>query len=125
MAGREKVIKGLECCLTLDSHCGDCPYYSCDTQELDCERNLRHDALALLKEQEAAYQVAEELLRKKTILFDELLAEQEAVEPDTDSEGTCSCGNCGETVGYFPAGCSTPQKLCKFCPECGKKVKWE
>ena len=54
-----------------------------------------------------------------------LLKEQEAVEPDTDSEGTCSCGNCGETVGWFPVGCSTPNKLCKFCPECGQAVKWE
>lgn len=55
---REKVKKGLECCLTLDSPCGDCPYYSYeDIQELDCERNLRHDARALLKEQD-------ELLRK-------------------------------------------------------------
>ena len=53
MPDREKVIKALECCLTLDSPCGDCPYYSYeDIQELDCERNLRHDALALLKEQD-------------------------------------------------------------------------
>lgn len=51
---REKVIKGLKCCLTfLDSPCGDCPYYSYeDIQDFDCERNLIHDALALLKEQE-------------------------------------------------------------------------
>ena len=54
-----------------------------------------------------------------------LLKEQKAVEPDTDSEGTCFCGNCGETVGWFPVGCSTPNKLCKFCPECGQAVKWE
>ena len=54
-----------------------------------------------------------------------LLKEREPVEPDTDSEGTCSCGNCDETVGYYPVGCNTPQKFCKFCPECGKPVKWE
>jgi hypothetical protein len=53
MIDREKVIKGLECCLTFDSPCRDCPYYSYeDIQELDCERNLRHDALAMLKERE-------------------------------------------------------------------------
>lgn len=55
----------------------------------------------------------------------ELLKEQEPVAPDVDSEGTCSCGNCGETVGYFPAGFRTPEKLCKYCPECGRKVKWD
>ena len=54
-----------------------------------------------------------------------LLKDQEAVEPDTDSEGTCTCGNCGETVGYYPVGCKTPQQLCKFCPECGRSVKWD
>ena len=54
-----------------------------------------------------------------------MLKEQEAVEPDTDSEGTCTCSNCGETVGYFPAGCSTPLKFYKFCPVCGRLVKWK
>ena len=55
----------------------------------------------------------------------ELLKEQKATEPDTDSEGTCTCGNCGETVGYYPVGYNKPKKLCKFCPECGQAVKWE
>jgi hypothetical protein len=54
-----------------------------------------------------------------------LLKEQKAVEPDTNSAGTCTCGTCGETVGYYPAGCNIPRKLCKFCPECGRAVKWE
>ena len=61
-------------------------------------------------------------------LFSEILAllkEQEAVESGTDSEGTWYCGNCGETIGFFPVGCSTPLKFCKFCPECGREVKWE
>lgn len=50
---RENVIKGLDCCLSFDSPCGGCPYYSYDNiQELECERNLRHDAIELLKEQE-------------------------------------------------------------------------
>ncbi len=52
MPDMEKVLKGLECCLSLDSPCGDCPYYSYEyIQELDCERNLQHDAIALLKYQ--------------------------------------------------------------------------
>lgn len=54
-----------------------------------------------------------------------ILKEQDAVVPDTDSEGTCTYGNCGETVGYYPVGCNNPNTFCKFCPECGKKVKWE
>lgn len=54
-----------------------------------------------------------------------LLKEQEAIEPDVNSEGTCTCGNCGENVGYYPVGCNTPEKLCKFCQECGTEVKWD
>lgn len=54
-----------------------------------------------------------------------LLKEYETIEPDVDSEGTCSCGNCGMTVGYYPVGCSVPEKLCKYCPECGHGVKWK
>ena len=53
-----------------------------------------------------------------------LLKEQEPIEPDTDSEGTCSCGNCGTTVGYYPVGCDSPIRSCKFCPECGRAVYW-
>jgi hypothetical protein len=62
---------------------------------------------------------------KEVDMIISLLKEQKAVEPDTNSAGTCTCGTCGETVGYYPAGCNIPRKLCKFCPECGRAVKWE
>ncbi len=42
----KKVVKGLECCFSHVVPCGDCPYFSCE----DCERNLLHDALALLRD---------------------------------------------------------------------------
>ena len=46
-----KVIRGLECCILRDPddkpRCGDCPY------EGNCLNRLKHDALALLKEQQA------------------------------------------------------------------------
>lgn len=54
----------------------------------------------------------------------ELLKEHNAVKPDTDFEGNVSCGNCGTTVGYYPVGCSVPEKFCRFCPECGQEVEW-
>lgn len=50
MTEREKVIKGLECCIKHDSddkmRCGECPY------EGACLNRLKVDALALLKAQE-------------------------------------------------------------------------
>ena len=58
-------------------------------------------------------------------MAEDLLKKQEAVEPDTSSAATCTCGNCGETVGYYPVGCKTPNRLCRFCPECGQAVKWD
>ena len=47
---REKVIKGLECCNQVEEGCEVCPYYN---DFNGCMLELREDALALLKEQEA------------------------------------------------------------------------
>ena len=46
MTGREKVIKGLECCSKGCSK--NCPYFEIDV----CNTLLASDALALLKEQQ-------------------------------------------------------------------------
>ena len=55
-----------------------------------------------------------------------LLKEQEPVVPYVGAEGiTINCGNCGETVGYYPAGSSVPDKKCVYCPECGREIKWD
>lgn len=54
MPDREKVIKGLDCCLDVirsrqfSSGCGFCPYVS----EERCKVKMIEDAIALLKEQE-------------------------------------------------------------------------
>ena len=57
MIDREKVIKGLECCVSMNgSACRECPYSSeCVTGEVPYQTGTAHlaaDALALLKEQE-------------------------------------------------------------------------
>lgn len=50
MPDREKVIKGLECCLPPhDPDCDLCPY---DSIDLRCRAKLRDDIIALLKAQE-------------------------------------------------------------------------
>ena len=124
MIDREKVIKGVH----------DARRYLEDREWVDKSVGVHidalNDALVLLKEQ-ATVEHALEVLRQAglTETLDvpfpaELLKEQEAVEPDVDSERTCTCGNCGENVGYYPAGSKVPEKLCKYCPECGKAVKW-
>lgn len=58
MPDREKVIKGLECCLGKGQKrgmCEDCPY---DTGRMKCNLGDMHaDALALLKAQEARHRL--------------------------------------------------------------------
>lgn len=48
MADREKVTRGLKCCM-LSGDCNHCPY-----TETRCQEHLCGDALDLLKEQEEA-----------------------------------------------------------------------
>lgn len=50
MIGREKVIKGLECCKMPFSKCydGGCPYF----EDEGCKAKLKREALELLKAQE-------------------------------------------------------------------------
>ena len=59
MPDREKVIKGLECCMkwtgepnTATCHCSDCSYTNMDILGERCLIDLINDALALIKEQE-------------------------------------------------------------------------
>ena len=55
MTQREKVIKGLECCVAYDYKCNDCPYQDDGGTEDGCYSDeLKTDALALLKEHEKA-----------------------------------------------------------------------
>lgn len=48
MPDRDKVIKGLEQCISVDETCTGCPY-----EGTVCTTTLNSDALALIKEQEA------------------------------------------------------------------------
>ena len=56
MADREKVIKGLECCKSIDTDCDECPFKT-NYEPLDagdtCTAYLFDSAIECLKEQEA------------------------------------------------------------------------
>ena len=102
MADLEKVIKGLECCYQENRgpQCDHCPYK--DECEADAEHLMR-DALSLLK--------AQEPVKPK---------EHEIVVGTYGAEFIESlCGNCGCML------VNNPKWRAKFCPECGKKVKWD
>lgn len=74
---REKVIKGLECCVAYDYKCNDCPYQDDGGAEDGCYSDeLKADAIALLKAQEPitgetsdGYHTFNELYHHRAVLF--------------------------------------------------------
>lgn len=130
MADLEKVIKGLECCLTDDDGyylCEKCPYAATDEDrthvDWSCHKTeLRMDALELLKAQEADIKA---LCEKYAELLDRTM---EAVSPEKRElpygmydamKYEYKCGACG-------CGLMRNEKWrANYCPECGRKVKWE
>lgn len=102
MTDREKVIKGLECCSAMSGNaCRKCPYGNecLDTDLPYGEAHLSADALELLKEQEA----------KKPIY-------------NYKKYGDClpHCPSCEKVLPNV-----SQYGFAKFCPECGRVVKWE
>ena len=101
MPDREKVIKGLEILINGCEyiHCDDCCFYI-STKPTRCglrEEQIKDDALALLKEQEAV----------------------EPIKPlDKDDGYTFMCSNC---KGELFCGDVIRDN---FCPTCGRSVKW-
>ena len=98
----EKVIKGLECCLgdtrsDLSNLCTICPYAKGSYATQNCSKQLREDALALLKEQEPVKPVFERIFMSDIEIYD--------------------CGKCGTSLGA--------KGIAKYCMKCGQAVKWE
>lgn len=96
MTDREKVIKGLECCLG-SNDCDveskeDCPYKGMCL----CAMTLYFDVLALLKKQEAKRPV----VREKNGYWDHVCP---------------TCGSHDEELF----------REWNYCPFCGQEVKWE
>ena len=125
MADREKVIDELNTDVLpfLQHHC-----------DMQCSREKRwiskmiitvHDAIALLKEQEAK----EQCLKTKCIIcphcdncdVDEngLLKEQEPASP-TWEQGKAYCGKCGQRLPRKRA-----DREINYCGYCGRQVKWD
>ena len=63
-------------------------------------------------------------LKEKVANAITMLKEQEAVEPTINEDGEAYC-ICGENVGIIPNSKSLPSVRLKYCPECGRRMKWE
>lgn len=102
MTEREKVIKGLECLAKQHGIVGVCEPENCPYGDLHtCANEIARDAIALLKA-------------------------QEPVEPILDID-EWKCGNCGHALGHQELLGDNVlfHEQYNYCPECGKKVKWE
>lgn len=109
MIEREKVMRGLEAhsrptCETCDGK--ECPYYRINTKHnvFSCSVFLASDALSLLKEQEEGVTPIESTTEQKKFADRIGFAVSEYW-----------CGDCHFNLFNRP----------KFCPNCGKKVKWD
>lgn len=98
MPDREKVILGIENCLQTDSvtECSrtKCPFIKCRET---CLEWLLRSALALLKEQETGVSPKEIKMYPGNVW---------------------ACGSCGHVA------VGSADYKAKYCPECGKPVKW-
>ena len=102
MIDRDKVIKGLECCVKRNpddkTRCGECPY------EGACLNRLKSDALTLLKAQEP------------------MMIEERA---DTNTINCPKCGLQFARIGHDKSIYLDMDKEPNYCPECGQAVKWD
>ena len=96
MDKREKVIKGLECCVNDLGECEVCPYDE-GKGKLACGKNLYSDALALLK--------AQVPVKPEMIMY------------TGAGIGISNCPQCGCKIDEYHND--------KFCGSCGQAVKWE
>ena len=103
MTDREKVIKGIRCCMAISQvmrMCEECPYRNI-AKCYCCEGVLGADALALLRE-------------------------QEPVKPIFDEEDVSGrCGVCGHALTHQSmVGDVLVDEWFQYCPICGRKVDW-
>lgn len=79
MTDREKVIKGMECCMITPGPCGtNCPYADTGDENDYCDQKIIKDAFALLKAQEQKCRECGEATSKA---IQELQAKLKAQEP--------------------------------------------
>ena len=99
MTKLEQVIYGLDCC-SWGIKCSFCPY----KDEPECKTVLMCDAIALLKKQNEDITPIESTAKQK-----------EFANKLNIAVSDFWCGECHFNLIGHP----------KFCPNCGKKVKWD
>jgi len=106
---KEKVLHGLDSCGFCDGVPNICEVTECPYRGNKgwCVHELAHDA---------------------GMLISELMEENEAVEPTRKPEIFDSlyfCGACSAKVGFQIRKDDSWRFKYKYCPNCGRKVKWD
>lgn len=105
MVDREKVIKGLECCMSEKICASQCPYKGqCDDGGYYYSRAIE-EAISMLKSQEPKPP-------RFTVAYDKIFY---------------ACDNCGKSLVVIATseGLVLQKDLPKYCPGCGQAVKWD
>ena len=131
MTDRERIIKGLECCLGAND-CNIEPEEDCPYKEMClCAMALRLDILALLKEQEEQIKNHDKSLekaREEIKWLRGMLKEQEAKTVShirTVAYRTIGyCPSCGRGLDSYEDG-NSGDHITHFCYNCGQAVKWD
>ena len=133
MADREKVIKALTECIFLHEHpdddagCLECPYRPDEKGTCTTMIPFLKDILELLKDQEA------NKVTVRPVVYADSPKAYEAyhsvsggtTRPIANGDESYCCDVCGETVGWEELDVSgiDPVRY-KYCPGCGRRVKW-
>lgn len=71
--------------------------------------------------QKAWFELREQIANENTECH---FKKQEAIKPTINEDGEAFC-ICGENVGIIPDNKNLPSICSKYCPECGRRMKWE
>lgn len=122
MTDREKVVNALEHCI--DGCFDNCPYeYGGAVTLKYCHSDLMRDALELLEDDETQLVYRDEIIKAhedENERLNELLKEQEPTRVESVDYGTDMFKRyrCPKCKVFFDHNHN-------YCPNCGKKVKWD
>lgn len=111
MTDQEELMKVIECCLTDENNCWDCPY--CHDSIDECQRKLHDGVIALLKEQEAKQAI------KHTYY---VMIKRDYENPVEVTHYEWLCPTC---KSLLCRDIDVIDDNYHFCKVCGQAVKWD
>lgn len=108
MIDMEKIVKAIEICYTPGNNCTECPFF----HKEECNNDLMRDTLELLKDDETQLIYRDEIINA----YEKDQKPAKPKQPLAADDPFWLCGNCGKEI---------ESTMFRYCPYCGKAVKWE